>query len=267
LDCISIKGNKNSLASRAVVQSCSLFFSAPLRLCEKPPKNFLINLVCIPNLIKFVLQTGFIYFTIMETSQNHPDSFDENQSIQVIREMIEVSQKKLKNDGILFILWGWISFITYLLEYIFQYVAHTYQVTVFKRYFTTGIAIVGLAFTVMYVFRKSRRVTTYIGVSLRIVWISMFAGMVLINLIQNNVLHKINFELQLPIFMILVSFALVVTGGILRYKMILAAGIVFGLLAYLASFFSLHQQILIQSIAWLIAFVIPGHILHAKRNS
>ena len=202
----------------------------------------------------------------METKQQDLDSFDENQSLQVIKQMIQVSQKKLKNDGILFILWGWISFLTYMFEYIVMSVPHTYQVTAVKGYISMTLGIFGISYTIFYIYKKSRKVTTYIGVSLRYVWVSMFAGMVLINLIQGNVLHKITFELQLPIFMILVSFALVVTGGILSYKMIIAGGIIFGLCAYLASFYPLHQQLLIQSLAWLFAFIIPGHILHAKRN-
>lgn len=202
----------------------------------------------------------------METIKQNSDAFDENQSLQVIKEMIQVSQKKLKNDGILFILWGWISFLTYMLEFVVQSVPHTYQITLFKGYTTIVLAVFGIGFSIIYIYRKSRKASTYIGISLRYVWVSMFAGMVLINLIQANVLHKITFELQLPIFMVLVSFALVVTGGILRYKMIIAGGIIFGLMAYLASFFSLHQQSLIEAIAWVIGFIIPGHILYSKRN-
>jgi hypothetical protein len=180
--------------------------------------------------------------------------------------MIQVSQKKLKNDGILFILWGWISFLTYFSEFIITSIPHTFQLSKIKGYLTIIITIFGLGFTIVYLIQQRRRAITYVSISLRYVWGSVFIGMVLINLIQNNVLHKINFELQLPIFMVLVSIALVITGGILRYKMIIFGGIVFGLLAYLASFFSLHVQLLIQSIAWLLAFIIPGHILYAKRK-
>lgn len=224
-------------------------------------------LVCNTDLIKFVIQTCFILHTkIMDTNQNKAETFDENQSLQVIKEMIQVSRKKLKNDGILFILWGWISFITYFLEYLAQSVPHTYQLTLFKRYVSVLLPIIGIIYSVVYIVRKNRKATTYIGTALRYVWISMFAGMILINLIQNNVLHKITFELQLPIFMVLVAFAIVVTGGILRYKMIIAGGIIFGLLAYMASWFQLNTQLLIESIAWFIAFIIPGHILYAKRK-
>lgn len=202
----------------------------------------------------------------MEAHQDIETTFDEQQSLQVIKEMVQVSRKKLKNDGILFILWGWIGFISYLLEYLIQTVPHTYQFSIFKNYTTVILPIAGIIITVIYLIRKSRKASTYIGIALRYVWVGMFVGMVLINLIQANVLHGITFELQLPIFMVLIAFALVVTGGLLRYKMIIAGGVVFGLLAYLASFFSLNVQLLIESIAWLIAFIIPGHILYAKRN-
>jgi hypothetical protein len=203
----------------------------------------------------------------METKQQNFDSFDENQSLQVIKEMIQVSQKKLKNDGILFILWGWVSFLTCSLEFVLQSVAHTYQITLFKGYTTIVLAVFALGFSIFYIYRKNRKAATYIGISQRYLWISMFVGMVIINLIQGNVLHKITFELQLPVFMVLVANALVVTGGMLRYKMVVAGGIIFGLLAYLASFFSLNQQFMIEAIAWVIGFIIPGHILYAKRNS
>lgn len=202
----------------------------------------------------------------MEAHQQIETTFDEQQSLQVIKEMVQVSRKKLKNDGILFILWGWIGFISYFLEYLTQTVPHTYQFSIFKSYTTVILPIAGIILTVIYLIRKSRKVSTYIGIALRYVWVGMFVGMVLINLIQANVLHGIPFELQLPIFMVLIAFALVVTGGLLRYKMIIAGGVVFGLLAYLASFFSFNTQLLIDSIAWMIAFIIPGHILYAKRN-
>jgi hypothetical protein len=225
-------------------------------------------LVCITNLIKFALQTSSIKQTkIMETNLQHPEQFDQSQSIQVIREMISVSQKKLKNDGILLIIWGWISFLTYLFEFLAQTIIITYQVTLVKRYLTVLLPVLGFIYTVVYLVRQNRKVTTYIGISLRYVWLYLLACMVLVNLIQNNVLHKITFEFQLPVFMVLVSFALVVTGGILRYKMIVAGGILFGLLAYISSFYSLQYQLLIEAIAWFVSFIIPGHILFAQRKS
>lgn len=204
----------------------------------------------------------------METEQPNSDSFDENQSIKVIREMIQVSQKKLRNDGILFILWGWISFINYFFfTYLTSVCITTHQIMQFVIPMRTLLPIFGLAYTVYYILNQRNKVQTYIGISLRYVWFTLFGCMVLINLIQANVIHSINFQLQHPIFMVLIAFAIIVTGGILRYRIIITGGIIFGILAYVASFFELNTQLLVEAIAWMIAFIIPGHVLYYKRNS
>jgi hypothetical protein len=203
----------------------------------------------------------------METKKQDQDSFDENQSIQVIKEMIQVSRKKLRNDGVLFILWGWIMFLHYFTLFLLRKIVLTHQLSLILNYLISGLLIGGLLVTIYYIYRQRKRVQTYIGISLRYVWVSVFICMVLINLIQFNVLHKIYFELQHPIFMVVFAFAVVVTGGILRYKLIIFGGIVFGLLAYIASFVSLPTQMLVDAAAWIIAFIIPGHYLYAKRKS
>jgi hypothetical protein len=202
----------------------------------------------------------------METSAHESESFDEKQSIQVIREMIQVSKKNIRNNSILFILWGWLLFLGYLVNYLQSQLIMTYTIKKITGYAGYVLAFCVLAFTLYYIIRQYKKVQTYIGTSLRWVWISLVFCLVMINLIQFNVLHKITFELQHPIFMVFIAFAIVVTGGILRYRLIIAGGILFGLLAYLCSYLPLQQQILVEAIAWLIAFVIPGHILYAKRK-
>lgn len=203
----------------------------------------------------------------METKQQDFDSFDENQSLQVIKEMIQVSQKKLKNDGVLFILWGWIIFYNYISWYVINNIVTTYQIKMGFEYFAKGLVVLAFAFSIYYIFKKNKKVTTYIGISLRYVWISLIVCLSLVNMIIFNTIHEFNAALQHPIFMVFMAFAVVITGGILRYKLIIFGGVVFGLLAYVCSYLSLENQMLIEAIAWLIAFIIPGHYLYAKRKS
>lgn len=202
----------------------------------------------------------------METTNSNPESFTESQSLEVIKEMLKVSQKKLKNDGILLIVWGWILFINYASMFLAWKVVMTYQLTNLLKYATSGLALAGVIFTIYYIYKQRKKVQTYIGISLRYVWGSVLFCMVLINLILFNVLHKAIFELQHPIFMVIFAFATVITGSLLRNRLIILGGIVFGLLAYLSSFLALPEQMLLEAIAWLIALIIPGHLLYAKRN-
>jgi len=202
----------------------------------------------------------------METTHQTSDLFDENQSFQVIKEMIRISQKKLKNDGVLFILWGWVMFYSGLSGYIVREVLLSHRFEKFLGVFGKVFGLLVVAYTVYYIWRQRKKVQTYIGISLRYVWISMVGCFVLINLIQYNVLHQINFELQHPLFMVIMAFSIVVTGGILRYKLIIIGGILFGIIALISSYFRLSYQLLFESCAWFIAFVIPGHYLYATRK-
>ena len=178
--------------------------------------------------------------------ETYSDKFDESQSLQLIQEMLQVSQRKLKKDGVLLILWGWIMTLHYLVIYILGKANPSYQVNRTFKYLVIGFVLFGFAFTLYYILKQRKKVQTYIGVSLRYVWISMFLSMVLVNLIQNNVLHEINFELQHPIFMIIIAFATVVTGGILRYKLIIIGGIIFAFLGFVSSYLALSDQLLLE---------------------
>lgn len=202
----------------------------------------------------------------MESEYKDIDSFDENQSIKVIREMIQVSQKKMKNDGVLFIFWGWLMFYNYISSFVFKKIVVTYGIKKGFQYFGIVLGIFAFAFTIYYLVKKSRKITTYIGISLRYVWISVIVCLSLTNMIIYNVIHTFNPELQHPVFMVFLAFAIVVTGGILRYWLLIAGGIIFATLAYICSYLTIDWQMLAEALAWLIAFVIPGHIMYAKRN-
>ena len=202
----------------------------------------------------------------MDATNKESNIIDENQSLTVIKEMIAVSRIKLRQDGILFIVWGWVLFYVSFSGFITRSIVLTYQM---NRIISRLGIILGAAaalFTIYYLIKQRTKVQTYIGVSLRYVWISFFLSTVLVNLIQMNVLHSINFQLQHPLFMVLMAFAVTVTGGILRQRLIIIGGVVFGALALTASYLGLKEQLLLEAIAWMVAFIIPGHILFAKRK-
>jgi hypothetical protein len=202
----------------------------------------------------------------MDTNENTSDFLDETQSLLVIKEMIQVSKNKLKRDGILFIVWGWLLFYKSILGYVERKFVLSFEIQKIMNYLGFVLLIASIGFTSYYLLKQRKKVRTYIGISLRYVWISLFVCMVLVNLIQFNVLHSINFELQHPIFMVLMAFAVTVTGGILRYRLIIIGGVIFGILALAASYLKLQEQLLVESVAWIISFIVPGHILYANRE-
>lgn len=201
----------------------------------------------------------------METSKN-TEGFDEGQSILVIREMIKVSHRKLKNDGMLFIVWGLIMSIHYLIFYLVEKIAIPHQLHLIFKYLAIILVIGGFTYTIFYTLKQRKKVQTYVSTSVRYVWVGMFCSLVLINFIQNNVLPEIIFELQHPIFMVIVAFAIFVTGGIIRYNTLIHGAIFFALMALIASYLPLPDQLLMEALAWLIALVVPGYMLYSSRN-
>ena len=202
----------------------------------------------------------------MEPSTPNSESFDERQSIQVIRKMIQLSQKKIRNDGILLIVWGYAACLPALIKFFKEILFLPNRVMYLLKFVDPVLPILALAFTIYYIMQQRKKVTTYIGTSLRYVWISLFGCMVLTNLILSNVTHEVNFALQHPLFMVLTAFAILVTGVILRVKTVIIGGIFFGILAYIASLLPLHDQLFLDGIGWFIALAVPGHILYYQRN-
>ncbi|MFA5330496.1 MAG: hypothetical protein WC384_22075 [Prolixibacteraceae bacterium] len=202
----------------------------------------------------------------MDATNLSQENFDEKKSLKVIMEMIQVSKKKLRNDGILLLVWGYAASLPSLISYFKEILFLPNRVMYFLKFADPVLPVLALAFTIYYIYTERKKVTTYIGTSLRYVWISLFGCMVLTNLILMNVTHEVNFTLQHPLFMVLTAFAVLVTGVILRYKLIILGGVVFGILAYTASFMILHDQLFLDGIGWFLALAVPGHIMYYQRN-
>jgi hypothetical protein len=202
----------------------------------------------------------------MEPNHSNSEYFDEKQSLQVIRKMIQVSQRKMRNDGILLIVWGYAASLPALIKYFKEILFLPNRVMFLLKFADPVLPLLAFIFTIYYIYNGRKKVTTYIGSSLRYVWISLFGCMVLTNLILHNVTHEVNFTLQHPLFMVLTAFAILITGVILRYKPIIFGGVIFGILAYCASLLTLQNQMFLDGIGWFLALAVPGHILYFNRN-
>lgn len=180
------------------------------------------------------------------------------------KELTIYMQNQLKKDGILFIIWGWLMFYVNITGYIERSVLVKHQIEKLINILGIVVAIVVMSITLLYFLNRKRDVRNSISLSILYVWVSMLGALVLINLIQNNVLHSINFELQHPIFMVVIGFAIIVTGNILRISFFTFGGILFGMLGLLASYFPLTMQLFLEAVGWLFAIILPGHLLFAK---
>lgn len=196
----------------------------------------------------------------MESEQHQ-----EEQPVEVFSGLSRLIQHFVFRPGALLILWGWVMFYSYAMNYLTQKILMASRTQSLLGNLGIVLGAVAFIITIFYLLRQAKPVAKQ-EIYIRYVWASLFVSLVLINLIQFNVLQQINFELQHPIYMVVIAFAIVISGGILQYRFLLAGGIIFAILAYVASLLSLTDQLLMEAIGWLVAFILPGHIRYYRHK-
>jgi len=167
--------------------------------------------------------------------------------------------------SLLVVLWGWVQFLSFFRYYVVRAVSLSFATCKSLEYLTNGLSLLVLLFTLYYWwmhrswFKKSEAKT------LATIWVGLLLSMVLTNLIQQNILHHIVFELQHALFMLLTALAILLTGSVIRNRWMFVGGILFALLAFGASYFTLKNQMLLEAIGWLVGFVIPGHLMMRRK--
>ena len=199
-------------------------------------------------------------------SQINQNDFDERKSLQIIKSAIETSKRTLKEDGILFILWGFVLSTANLWRYYESVLLTSWWMhEVMKIYMIlSGIAVIGI--TIYYLFFRKKKVRTFTSISVRYVWIGVILADNVIIIITKVILDKIDFALLQPIQMVLIGFALFVSAGIYRYHLLSLSGIIMWIAAAIAVNYNLNIQFLVRSIAEALCFIIPGLLMYSTRN-
>jgi hypothetical protein len=69
-----------------------------------------------------------------------------------------------------------------------------------------------------------------------------------------------------PFFILLYGLGTYISGRILQFRPLLVGGIINWILACIAAFVHYDYQMLLAAIAILTSYIIPGHLLAAKKN-
>lgn len=200
----------------------------------------------------------------MDTDKLQPESFDEDRSLQVIRDMIEVSRNNLRNDGILFILWGWIFFVSVFIRFLLKILVTTREIVSYVNKILLALLLAGVIISVNYVISRRRMAKTYTGQVLRYLW----GAIIFLNLyiLVYQLGAHVNIDRLYSQYMLMLAMGTFVTGGIIRFRPLIYGGISFIVLAQIGFFFHYEIGMLIDAFSFVIGLAIPGHILYSKRN-
>lgn len=199
----------------------------------------------------------------METTIENDSSFDEKQSLKIMTTAIASSRKALMHDGILLIIWGAAMSTSNYWNYYKTAHLTAWWMRNIMDILQIGMGVAVIAFTFYFLFFRKRKVKTYAAVSTRYVWIGVILAHNINVIITKSFLTEVDFTLLQPLQMVLIGFALFISGGIYRYYLLLAGGIAMWIAAAIGINFDLFIQFLIRSIAEIICFILPGAFMYA----
>jgi hypothetical protein len=176
------------------------------------------------------------------------------ESIRLIRSMIESTKTSISDKSHFFLLWGWATLIGCLMQYYLLAIVH-YK----HHYYAWFVTPVALLLHVILVFKYDRHegVKTFITEANRYVWVIIGLSYLALAF----VFVKIGWQYSFPFYILLYGIGTYISGSLLRFKPMQIGGAICLVLVALAPYLEYSLQILLSAFAILISYIIPGHLL------
>lgn len=190
----------------------------------------------------------------METKESN---FSPQESLQLIRSMIETTKHSISDKSHYFLLWGWAVFtgcvLQYYLKVIIDYPQHYYA------WYVTPVALVIFVFLLIKD-NKKEKVKTFINEASNYLWTALgFSFMAL-----SFIFSKMGWQYCYPIYILLYGIGTYVSGSLIKFRpLIIGAAFCFPL-AVVTAYVQFDTQIIMLAFAVLVSYIIPGHLLRMK---
>lgn len=192
------------------------------------------------------------------------DELTPEQSIAIIRDMVAQTRKNLERGGGKDLLvFGYVSlFVTVAVYLLLIY-------TLNPLYSWGWFAIPVIGYPISYLAHrgepKTGRVKTYIDIAVWRIWRVVGVGCMVVPFIM---FFGVTGPVILPIEAMLLSIGVTLTGLTINFKALTAMGVVAGVITLLLfAFTGFEYQVPLFASLFLVAMIIPGHILNCKRCS
>jgi hypothetical protein len=189
------------------------------------------------------------------------------ESIQIIRKSILNSRKNLKENAFYYLFWGWLLAFASLTNYFLIRYLH-FRKMYDQIFITSSIAwgifvAVGFAIVFIYLSKRGKRnaILTHLDRILTTLW--MTAGVVFILVI----FFCYHFEsYPTPYILAVTGMATFISGMVIRFKPLIAGGIIFGLISVASIFVPPLSQLLIVAISLVLGFLVTGYLLKTTKE-
>lgn len=189
------------------------------------------------------------------------NKLSQKESLDLITAMIHKARDRFSENGLLYILWGWLVLICSAVHFISLYFFN-YTEGYFIWFLTWGAFI----FQIVYLRRKrkQRTFTNYSDAIRGSVWLVFVicAALLVFILIRAKAFYAIN-----PVILVMYGMPTFLSGIILRFKSLQLGAICCWILSVFAIFADYEFQLLFIAIAVIVAWLVPGYLLKSKYKS
>lgn len=187
----------------------------------------------------------------------------EQESLQLIRSMIDRGRHNFKAQSIFYLLWGWAVLVAGLTQYVLLSFTD-YE----KHWLVWPVLMVATAITSAFIGRsqsKKQRYVSFVEGSIRYLW----GGFVLYLLMVLFISKQIGWGSSYILIIGLYGLATFVSGGILRFAPLIVGGLLSILLGFAGvfagDFFAHFPNVLLAlCLSIVVSYLIPGYMLRKK---
>jgi hypothetical protein len=189
------------------------------------------------------------------------EKFSPDESLRLIRSMINKTKQDISDKSIYFLVWGWLTFIACVGQFVLK---HIYEYP--KHYLVWWVVLIGVGFSVYQGTKdeKTQKVKTYVGESIKYLWM----GMGLAFFVLSMILAKTGFDKTVsPFYILLYGLGTFISGSIIQFRPLIAGGLIALGLAIGSVYMEYDYQILFAAVAILVSYIIPAYILRTRKVS
>ncbi len=183
---------------------------------------------------------------------------NESQSLELIASMINKAKNNFAENGMLYLLWGWVVLICCTTQFIASYFFNL-PYAHFVWFLTWAVVI----YQIFYLRKRKQlqRSKTYTNEITGMVWLVFFICMVLVIFIS---IQFQNAEMINPLLLVLYGVPTVLSGAIMKFKPLVFGGIFCWVLAVISPFVKVEFHMLLIALSVIAAWIIPGYLLQVK---
>lgn len=185
-------------------------------------------------------------------------NFSAEESINLIRAMIEKVKKDVSGDSFFLLLWGWLIFFAAMLQYTLMVIIKWPH-----HYLSWNLMWVGAIISIIYGARqvKRQKVKTYISETMKYFGIGCGITFTLLALFFGY--HEM-WVYIFPVYFIFYGFLSFISGAILQFAPLKLAAAACWIIGVISIFVRFEMHLLLMALAVLFAYIIPGYILRKR---